>query len=261
MVCMMMISASGCTYNCTGMWCCTQVFLSQAHVSWHPILKKALSHLSTDYLLSLTQTSSWLPGPGKLFAAFSQPLTHTQTILLGESPYPRALSANGYAFWDEAVGSIWRETGLSVAVNRATSFRNLIKMLLVARGALSEDCSQGAIAALDKTAYCQTASELFKHALAKGFLLLNACLVYEAGRVPYHAKQWSPFMRCLFSEVLKQHHDVTVLCFGKVAATIPEIHDFSCVVAPHPYNVSFIHHADVLAFFKPLDLLHDSFKC
>ena len=45
--------------------------------------------------------------------------------------------ANGYAFWDAAVNELWSDNGLSKAVNRATSLRNFIKMLLVTEGALS----------------------------------------------------------------------------------------------------------------------------
>lgn len=231
-------------------------FLKKVHPEWLPILKLALSEMDPAYLSDLAQHQSWLPGAQNLFAAFSQPLSKTSIILLGESPYPRAQSANGYAFWDAAVGPLWSGTGLSKTVNRATSLRNFIKMLLIARGDLKEDCSQPAIAALNKSIYHQTGSELFQGLLAHGFLLLNACLVYKPNRVPYHAKQWLPFMRKFFLELKRHKPEITVLLFGKVAANIPEVRQFTCVTAPHPYNVSFIHHPDVLTFFAPLDILH-----
>ena len=41
-------------------------------------------------------------------------------VLFGESPYPRAQSANGYAFWDAAANSLWAEEGgLHQLLNRA----------------------------------------------------------------------------------------------------------------------------------------------
>ena len=104
--------------------------LKHIHPQWHQILNKALQQVEPDYLRQLQSSLNWLPGIENLFAAFSQPLSSTRYILLGESPYPRKQSANGYAFWDGAVGSLWSPTGLSKEVNRATSLRNLIKMLL-----------------------------------------------------------------------------------------------------------------------------------
>jgi uracil-DNA glycosylase len=71
-----------------------------------------------------------------LFAAFAQPLDRVRYVLVGEGPYPRAESATGVCFMDGAVGDLWSEAGLSKPVNRATSLRNFMKMLLVADGQL-----------------------------------------------------------------------------------------------------------------------------
>jgi uracil-DNA glycosylase len=229
--------------------------ISTTHPDWHQILKTALNCVDSAYLAQLTTSCNWLPGSQKLFAAFSEPLSDLRYILLGESPYPRQQSANGYAFWDGAVHNIWSAKGLSKEVNRATSLRNFIKMLLVARGDLVSDTSQDSIAALDKTQFWQTADELFQALLDKNFLLLNASLVYEENNIRFHAKNWQPFVTSILTQLLTRDKPVQLLLFGRIAAEIPEASLFTCLIAPHPYNLSFITNPDVLAFFKPLNIL------
>ena len=230
--------------------------IKNTHPEWHEMLGKALQTVDQTYLHQLENNCDWLPGIHHLFAAFSLPLSETKYILLGESPYPRSQSANGYAFWDNTVQKLWSETGLSKEVNRATSLRNWIKMMLVARGDLQEDCSQFAIAALDKSQYCQTAEQFFRSLIKKGFLLLNASLVYSTDQVRYHARQWQPFMHSLLSQLGKNKQPLQLILFGRIAEQIPEAHFFPCLIAEHPYNLSFITNPKVLAFFKPLDLLN-----
>ncbi len=229
--------------------------IKKTHPEWQKLLSLALEQVDKRYLQELEENNEWLPGKKTLFAAFSEPLSTTRYILLGESPYPRKLSANGYAFWDEAVDNLWSTTGLSKTVNRATSLRNLIKMLLLARGDLVEDCSQGAIAELDKSLYCQTAAQFFTNLLAKGFLLLNASLVYSKNNVQYHARHWKPFMQSLFEQLAAQQQPLRLILFGQIAKQLPETDLVPCLIAEHPYNLSFIKNPAVLAFFKPLDLL------
>lgn len=235
-----------------------QFFLEGTHPTWHPRLSEALGGMDSDYLLNLKQKNTWLPGMQCLLAAFSRPLSSTRYILFGESPYPRAESANGQAFWDAAVGPIWRDTGFSKAVNRATSLRNLMKMLLHARGDLITDFSQPAIARLNHQRYYQTLDAFFSNMMNQGFLLLNASLVYEAGKIPYHAKHWAPFMKALLDSFVGDSHKIELVLFGRVAEKIPGYTRFTGLLAEHPYNVSFITNPDVINFFKPMDLLlHD----
>lgn len=228
---------------------------SQVHSEWKHILKNALLEVDPHYLEALDQDQQWLPGIINLLAAFRMPLSKVQYILLGESPYPRADSANGYAFWDQAVDSLWSEKGLSKAVNRATSLRNWIKALLVARGDLSRDLSQEAIAKLPKETLCQTAEVFFNGLMEKGFLLLNASLVFSEGKVRYHAKQWQPFLLSLFSQLARQKPSIQLVLFGKIADNVPKTNLKTALVVEHPYNISFINNPKVLAFFKPFDLL------
>lgn len=104
-----------------------------------------MQKLDKDYLAELAADKDWLPGPAAVFNAFSSPLESTRYVLFGESPYPRRESANGCAFWDAAVHNLWADTGLSKEVNRATSLRNLMKMMLVAEGKLRPDDTAQAI--------------------------------------------------------------------------------------------------------------------
>lgn len=233
-----------------------QELISKVHPEWKEIVEKALNVMDKDYLIAIQSAKTWLPGLDNLLNAFSLPLSKTNYILLGESPYPRPQSANGYAFWDNAVGSLWSSNGLSKEVNRATSLRNWLKTLLVARGDLDGDFSKEAIAKLNKSSYWQTAAEFFSSLMNKGFLLLNATLVYEEGKVQYHAKHWLPFMDKLLEELSQIKPEVELILFGKIAEKIKKIDLFPCLIAEHPYNLSFITNKKVQAFFKPLDLLN-----
>lgn len=211
--------------------------------------------MDSTYLNQLLDDSTWLPGFNHLFAAFSLPLSRTRYVLLAESPYPRSASANGYAFWDNAVSELWSSQGLSKEVNKATSLRNLIKALLVAREDLTTDTSQQAIVRIDKSNLVQTAEDLFRGMMKKGILLLNASLVYSEGKVPYHARYWKPFMEYFLEQLTRSKPSVQLILFGKIAETIPKDKLTIGLVAEHPYNVSFITNQRVIEFFQPLDLL------
>lgn len=234
-------------------------YCKNTHSEWHPILIKALNAMDQEYLNNLLCSKDWLPGLDRLFAAFSLPLSATSYILFGESPYPRKQSANGYAFWDNAVESLWSEQGLSKPVNRATSLRNIIKMLLRARGDLTADTSQYAISQIDKASMVQTAEQFFTGMMQKGVLLLNATLVFEQGRVPYHARHWRPFMHIIVQQLTVIKPTIQLILLGKIAEIIPVNKLSIGLLAEHPYNLSFITNPKVIDFFKPLDLLsHDS---
>jgi len=227
--------------------------------SWTKVVSQALASMEPAYIDQLATSNQWLPGPDKIFNAFSLPLQEVRYILFGESPYPRKASANGYAFWDARVGNIWSETGLSVEVNRATSLRNIIKMLLVAEGALEPtDTTQGAIAQLNKSQYVSSLSELFQNFQAQGILLLNASLVLSQQSVRKEARAWEPFMGNFLREFTLINPGIKLILLGKVAHEIDRIfpgHTGQKFYAEHPYNLSFITNKAVLDFFKPLHLL------
>jgi uracil-DNA glycosylase len=233
--------------------------LDTIHSSWRPLVERALGSIEPDYLTALEKDPDWLPGQANIFNAFSTPLEDSQTLLLGESPYPRAESANGYAFWDANVDGLWSDKGLSRQVNRATSLRNFVKMLLVAEHCLTpDDLSQDAIASLDKNALVDDIDGLFGNMLRHGFVLLNASLVlHNTRRVTQDAKAWRPFLHTLLTELSQAKPGLTLLLFGKIAQAVEafQLQGYHQLKAEHPYNISFIHNPDVLAFFQPLHLL------
>jgi uracil-DNA glycosylase len=227
--------------------------------SWRDCIVQGLEKMDPAYLEILYNNPHWLPGPEKIFNAFSLPMSQVNYILFGESPYPRADSANGFAFWDAAVGDLWSETGLNKRVNRATSLRNLIKMLLVAEGLLlSQDTSQPAILNLNKSALIQTNTQLFNNLLQRGFLLLNATPVLRDTPVRKDALAWHPFIQHILEFLLHEKPQVQLILLGNIANTIDKLVSHPLikrVYAEHPYNISFINNPKVLAFFKPLHLL------
>ncbi|MGE3920608.1 MAG: uracil-DNA glycosylase [Gammaproteobacteria bacterium] len=234
-------------------------FKTRIHPSWNQILETALSQMDQTYLKELLASDDWLPGSQQIFNAFRLPLHKTRYILFGESPYPRAHSANGYAFWDAHVETIWSPTGLSATVNRATSLRNFIKMLLIAEGLLSpQNTSQEAIAIINKEKLVQTANDFFTNFLNHGILLLNASLVLSKKPVQFDAKQWRPFMNALLHSLVQQKKDIQLILFGNIAKAInqlPSANYFKQFHSEHPYNISFITNPNVIEFFKGFKLL------
>lgn len=229
------------------------------HPSWHPLIDQAWSTIDPAYLNQLADSEDWLPGPANLLNAFSLPQSAVKVVLFGESPYPRAASANGYAFWDQAITALWSPSGLDKRVNRATSLRNLLKMLLIADGRLTpDDTSQAAIAALDKSNLVQTGAALFQNCLNHGFLLLNASLVLQDRPPVKDAREFSPFLSRLMHGLLQNRPDITLLLLGRIAKDLspllPKAHT-KRLSAMHPYNIEFIQHPEIIEFFRPLRLL------
>jgi uracil-DNA glycosylase len=247
--------------------------INLAHASWQPELKLALQRVheaDPTYLPALAK-DHYLPTQGRLFAAFQQPLDAVKYVLVGEGPYPREESATGVCFMDGAVKDLWSEKGLSKPVNRATSLRNFMKMLLVADGSLEVGRTSGeALAHIaqqarnDKPVYIQTLPDLQEKLTQSGFLLLNASLVYRPHVAPAKdAKAWRPFLeRVLIA--LDEHAGKkgrlppTLVLWGKIAelvGSIPTNAHFPKAISEHPYNISFIASPTMQALFKPMGLL------
>ncbi len=240
--------------------------LALSHPSWQPILARgleAVARAQPDYLSTLAR-DSYLPTQHRLFAAFALPLGAVRYVLVGEGPYPRAESATGYCFMDGAVGSLWCEGGLAKPVNKATSLRNFMKMLLVADGLLDPaDTGATALAPIAAAATgngsIQTLAQLQANLNDQGFLLLNASLVFRAHVPPVQdAKAWLPFLQTVLSALLNREPAPTLVLWGKIAeqlSKLPETASFPRLVSEHPYNLSFIHHAGMQALFGPMKLL------
>ncbi|VVC76141.1 Uracil-DNA glycosylase [Aquicella siphonis] len=236
--------------------------LNVADASWKECIQKGINRVDPDYLNHLTHSRNWLPGPQRIFNAFSLPLTQVNYVLFGESPYPRSESANGYAFWDASVNELWSSTGLSKKVNRATSLRNILKMLMVADGLLDKHhTNQDDIAKIDKQGFVQTNEELFSNLIRHGFLLLNATPVLQPGSPQKDARAWYPFTKEILDCLLQKRPHVTFILLGRIANTIDHLITRAQpdkLYAEHPYNLSFITNPKVLDFFRPLHLLQSS---
>ncbi|WP_175626512.1 MULTISPECIES: uracil-DNA glycosylase [Oxalobacteraceae] len=247
--------------------------LDAADASWRPTLLaglQAVHQAAPDYLPTLA-ADDFLPNGGRLFAAFKQPLAAVRYVLVGEGPYPRPDSATGVCFMDGAVSSLWSDKGLSKQVNRATSLRNFMKMLLVADGQLAVEQTTGdALAGVSQKAQAepakviQTLPELQDKLTQHGFLLLNASLVFRAHVAPVKdAKAWLPFLQTVLAALADhaQHAGQiapTLVLWGKIAVqleALPESGRFPKKVSEHPYNLSFIANAVMQDLFGPMHLL------
>ena len=240
---------------------------SAVHNDWQPILHESLSTLDPDYLESLLRDDDWLPGVDRLLAAFQRDRDGVKYLLIGESPYPRRESANGIAFYDAAVGSLWSEQGLSKAVNRATSLRNIVKTALVAEGHLQKDSTgkitQDAIARLDKSGLVPTLGELFGNLERSGFLMLNATPVLHPERKPAReARNWLRFLDSLLNLIAQNtSRRITLVLWGQIAKlieTMPASAGYEQIVCEHPYNISFIDNPDMLRLFAKLRILRQT---
>jgi uracil-DNA glycosylase len=219
---------------------------------------EGLAHMDQGYLHDLMHTSYLLPQVPQILNAFTLPKNQVHAILFGESPYPRAASANGFAFWDNAVNEIWSPTGFSKQLNRATSLRNFLKMLLVAENYLDpQHLTQPDIAALDKNQFITHLSQLFERLLQRGTLLLNASLVLSNRHVQEEARLWHPFIQIILHSFAKPQ-DITLLLWGNIAkiiAKMPTSQAFNKLIAEHPYNLSFITNPEIQTYFGSLHLL------
>jgi uracil-DNA glycosylase len=237
---------------------------SSVHEEWRDILAHALQAVDVSYLEGLLDDASWLPGADQLFRAFQRDRRHCRFILFGESPYPRAQSANGIAFYDGAVEELWSDKGLSKSVNRATSLRNIIKSALLAEELIAPDdegkITQPMIAALDKNGLIGSIHEFFDALQARGFLLFNATPVLHPDRKPNaEAKYWHGFIERLLAEIAASTEPLpTLVLWGKIAQQIEAIEAaqvFPKMISEHPYNISFITNKKMQPLFKQLKLL------
>jgi len=238
---------------------------SNVHDEWYELLSTSLQSVDNDYLKNLLTDNQWLPGAGRLFAAFQRDRQHCQYILFGESPYPRKESANGIAFYDAAVNDIWSLNGLSKTVNRATSLRNIIKTALIAEQhiqALTDgSVPQSLIANINKQNLVQSIEALFLNFSQAGFLMFNATPVLHPQRSPrVEARYWIHFIEQLLNGISKSsdYPMPTLVLWGKISQLIQQIPAsgaFNQIQCEHPYNLSFIHNHDMLELFSDIKIM------
>lgn len=246
--------------------------LQLAHPSWQPHLKNGLDAVQAarpSYLLDL-ENANFLPTQNRIFAAFSQAIDDVRYVLIGEGPYPREESATGICFMDGAVDALWSDEGLAKKLNRATSLRNFMKMLLVAEGLLDDTLTtKEAVATArhlgiqQQPSLIERLAQLQENLFHQGFLLLNASLVFRANVPPVQdAKAWLPFLRVILAALAAKNEnrksDVELVLWGKIAEQVKAMQEsrlFRLIIAEHPYNLSFVQNKSMQAFFKPMRLL------
>ena len=226
---------------------------------WDCILLPALNSLDKEYQEWLLNSNSYHPSKQKILKAFSSfKPKDIQYILFGQDPYPRKESATGYAFIDGRVKSIFSDTGLSKEVNRATSLRNFIKMLLVADGYLDiVDTSQGAISKIDKSNLIDSIDELRLNFESAGVLLLNMALVFESSKEQRkHLKAWRKFIKILLDKL--EPLSPKLILFGNYAKELKRVsvcEKLTTFSLEHPYNHTFIGNVEAQKLFLSMNLL------
>ena len=232
--------------------------------SWKQIVEYAYAGLSPKYREFLEKDEGYFPTFSNFLNAFhTLELKNTKYILFGQDPYPRCESANGYAFIDANVKTIFSQKGFSKEVNRATSLRNFLKMLLLSENYLQEDnLTQEAISKIDKSEFINSIDELRENFERAGVLLLNTALIFTCKEdTKLHVKEFRVFMQRLLSRL--QESGIELILFGAMAKDIkkslPSALEFKTVETLHPYNIGFITDKKVQKFFKPLNLFHKGF--
>jgi uracil-DNA glycosylase len=228
--------------------------------SWQNIIEYSYAGLTCEYRKFLRDDKDYFPSYDNFLNAFKTlPLDKTKYILFGQDPYPREQSATGYAFIDGAVKTLFSEKGFSKEVNKATSLRNFLKMLLLGDGYLNNDnLTQDAISKLNKKGLINTIDELRINFEKNGILLLNAALIFTEKKSSLtHVKEFKVFMNRLLERLA--HRRITLILFGNMAKeirkNIPNALEYKTIETLHPYNLGFIDDSSVQNFFKPMNLL------
>jgi uracil-DNA glycosylase len=229
------------------------------HDSWKEILSNAYEALDPEYKDFLEKDTGYFPTKENYFNAFKTLARYeVKYILFGQDPYPRKVSAGGYAFIDTNVKEVFSQTGLSKEVNRATSLRNFVKMALLQRGDLSsDDTSQDAVAKVNKTELISNIEELRANFEKNGVLLLNTALIFtDKKSSSKHIKAWQPFMQTLLNEL---ESDVPkLILFGTHAKALKKelsLDKFETIELEHPYNHTFISNPKAHELFGMMKLL------
>ena len=227
-------------------------------MSWKTLLAQAHASLDEKYQKFLKEDKEYFPSKEQYLNAFKTlPKHKVKYILFGQDPYPRKESASGYAFIDTKVKTLFSPRGLSKEVNKATSLRNFIKMLLVADKSLKKDQSQEAISKLDKSTYINSIEDLRKNFEKNGVLLLNTALIFtDKQSSNKHSKAWRPFMQTLVQGLGRENP--TLILFGNEAKALKKhlcLEKFQSIELEHPYNHSFITNEKALKLFTDMRLL------
>lgn len=233
--------------------------LSGVDESWKGVLRDSFEAFEDEYLEYILKSDDFFPDRDNFLNAFKTlPLDKTRYILFGQDPYPRYESAIGYAFIDGKVEKIFSDKGLSKEVNRATSLRNFIKMLLLCEGVLDKkELTQEKIASIDKKEFCSDIICLKNNFEKNGVLLLNMALIFSSKeKSGYHLKKWKKFIERVLENI--KDRNITLILLGNASKEIEKMDvskEFKKEIFPHPYNLSFIENDEVHRLFGPMHLL------
>ncbi len=225
--------------------------------SWLELLTNALLELDSNYLEFILKSKDYIPNNNKIFNAFKTlPKNRVKYILFGQDPYPREQSAIGYAFIDGAVKEIFTKNSLSKEVNRATSLRNFIKMILVNMNRLNpNNTTKEAILEVKKDDLINSIFQLKNNFEKNGVLLLNTALIFtDKKSSKYHIKMWQPFINYLLNNI---DRNIELILFGNSAKDIKKNLNppQKSIEIEHPYNISFINSKKAHNLFGKMDLL------
>ena len=228
--------------------------------SWQNIINDSLNTLDKDYLDFLYQDKTYFPNKNNFLNAFKTlPLNKTKYILFGQDPYQRVISASGYAFIDNAVKNIWDKTnGFNKEVNKATSLRNFLKMLLICKKKLDINYTlKKDIIKIDTINYIQNIEQLKNNFEKNGVLLLNMALIFtHKTKSNFHIKNFQPFINNLLTSI--KGHNIKLILFGNIAKDIQKLSiskEYQKYLFEHPYNQSFITSLEVHSLFSKMKLL------
>ena len=226
---------------------------------WRTILVEAFTNMDATYLTFLIENNHFIPDKNNFLNAFKNiNLKQTRYILFGQDPYPRKESAIGEAFIDGAVKTIWSENGLSKEVNKATSLRNFIKMLILSHNLLGkESLSQKNIAKINKQNLIQTIFDLRDNFVSNGVLLINTSLIFTDKKdTSYHIKNWKPFFEKILSFLPNEIYLILLGNFAKkYVSSLKQAQKMKKIEFEHPYNVSFVYSKQVQCFFRSMQLI------
>lgn len=228
--------------------------INQTKVNWQEILLKAFGELDSEYV---KKTQKTLYFPKNFLAPFNTlDKNSTKYILFGQDPYPREESATGYSFIDGGVKSLWSEKGLSKEVNRATSLRNFMKMLLYAE---NHPIEKEKIAEINRSEFIDSITDLRDNFEKNGVMLLNIVPIFTTKEdTKRHLKEWIKFTKKFLLELeLDNNNNIELILFGELAKTIKKFNlSFKTHSFEHPYNISFIKNPEVIKLFKQMRLLY-----
>ncbi len=226
--------------------------------NWAKPLKGCINELDKEYLKNLLN-DKYFPTVTNLFNPFKTLKKEmVKYVLFGQEPFPREESASGYAFIDSKVEEIFIDDNLSLTreINKATSLRNFIKMLLVSMGIVSPDkTNKKDLENKKRKNLINSINELRENFEANGVLLLNASLVYENKKNrKEHLINWKPFFECLIKNI---DGDIKFILLGKNAHEIAELikTNNNIYKFEHPYKSTFIKNTKIHEAFAPMKLL------